>query len=162
EPVLRFLRWYPETFALTARDRFAVLAGLGHDPLLRELVLPLTLGATACLPPEEVSAVPGRLLDWIRAERITVLHLTPAMDRRPGPAAPGRRGGVPRPARRAAERQRAAGGAGRHRAHGARVRRCAGVRGRRRRRPGQPGAVRRADGRRTRRGAAPAGRRAPG
>src|SRR5205085_502332 len=49
EPVLRFLRWYPETFALTARDRFAVLAGLGHDPLLRELLLPLTFGATACL-----------------------------------------------------------------------------------------------------------------
>ena len=81
EPVLRFLRWYPETFALTARDRFAVLAGLGHDPLLRELLLPLTFGATACLPPEEVSVVPGRLLDWIRAERITVLHLTPAMAR---------------------------------------------------------------------------------
>ena len=81
EPVLRFLRWYTGTFKLTTRDRFAVLAGLGHDPLLRELLLPLMLGATACLPPDAVAAVPGRLLDWIRAEHITVLHLTPAVCR---------------------------------------------------------------------------------
>ena len=81
EPVLRFLRWYTGAFELTTRDRFAVLAGLGHDPLLRELLLPLMLGATACLPPDAVAAVPGRLLDWIRAEHITVLHLTPAVCR---------------------------------------------------------------------------------
>lgn len=81
EPVLRFLRWYADTFELTGQDRFSVLAGLGHDPLLRELLLPLTLGAVACLPPPDVRPVPTRLLDWLRAERVTVLHLTPAVAR---------------------------------------------------------------------------------
>ncbi|GIJ62222.1 condensation domain-containing protein [Virgisporangium aurantiacum] len=59
-------------------DRFVALAGPGHDPILRELVMPLVLGATVAVPDDATVADPRRLLAFIRERRVTVLQLTPA------------------------------------------------------------------------------------
>ncbi|MCA2227868.1 non-ribosomal peptide synthetase [Nonomuraea aurantiaca] len=80
-PVIHFLRWYSVEFGLGASDRFALLAGLSHDPLYRDVLVPLWTGATLCVPPPDVHATPALLLSWLSRERVTVLHLTPPLAR---------------------------------------------------------------------------------
>ncbi|MBX3470849.1 MAG: AMP-binding protein, partial [Planctomycetes bacterium] len=78
-PVLHFLAWQRARFALGPDDRVAVLSGLGHDPLLRDLFAPLTAGASARVPDPAVRRDPARLLAWLRAERVTIAHVTPGL-----------------------------------------------------------------------------------
>ncbi len=71
-----FLHWQRETFAIGTEDRVSQLIGLTFDPLLRDIFLPLTSGATLCIPDED------DLLDtigWIKREGITVVHTTPTL-----------------------------------------------------------------------------------
>ncbi|MCL5996213.1 MAG: amino acid adenylation domain-containing protein, partial [Chloroflexi bacterium] len=74
-----FLQWHNQTFAFTPSDRFSMLSGLGHDPLLRDVFTPLWVGATLCIPAEKDIETPGRLAAWMSEQRITVAHLMPAM-----------------------------------------------------------------------------------
>ncbi|MDX2000061.1 MAG: amino acid adenylation domain-containing protein [Thermoanaerobaculia bacterium] len=78
-PLSHFLPWLVERFGLTADDRFTMLSGLAHDPLQRDLFTPLWLGAALVAPDPRDLGVPGRLAGWLRRERLTVTHLTPAM-----------------------------------------------------------------------------------
>ncbi|QYC41621.1 Linear gramicidin synthase subunit D [Nonomuraea coxensis DSM 45129] len=78
-PLARFLDWYAAEFALTADDRFALLAGLAHDPLLRDVWTPLTLGATLHVPDQDRVRDPARLAAWLRERAVTVAHLTPQL-----------------------------------------------------------------------------------
>ncbi|MEU8395438.1 amino acid adenylation domain-containing protein [Nonomuraea sp. NPDC048892] len=78
-PLARFLTWYAAEFGLTADDRFALLAGLAHDPLLRDVFTPLTLGATLHVPDQERVRDPARLAAWLRERAVTVAHLTPQL-----------------------------------------------------------------------------------
>jgi acyl-CoA synthetase (AMP-forming)/AMP-acid ligase II len=78
-PLAHFLDWYVRTLDLTAGDRYALLAGLAHDPLLRDVFVPLCTGATLCVPPEAAIRSPRELRQWLVAERVTVLHLTPPL-----------------------------------------------------------------------------------
>nr|WP_229257047.1 non-ribosomal peptide synthetase [Duganella lactea] len=69
---------FAERHGLTAGDRFGLLSGLVHDPLLRDVFLPLALGATLCVPSElEMGAV--EVAPWLARSRLTVLNLTPSM-----------------------------------------------------------------------------------
>jgi amino acid adenylation domain-containing protein len=79
EPLATFFDWYTNRYALSPHDRFSVLAGLGHDPLLRETLLPLRLGATVCVPGEDVAGNPPALLEWLASSAVSVVHLTPAL-----------------------------------------------------------------------------------
>jgi surfactin family lipopeptide synthetase A len=78
-PLAHFLEWHTRTFGLTAADRFSMLSGLSHDPLLRDVFAPLWLGATLCIPDARRMTDPTYLRDWLRRERISVAHLTPAL-----------------------------------------------------------------------------------
>ncbi|SEH02583.1 amino acid adenylation domain-containing protein [Nonomuraea solani] len=78
-PLARFLSWYATEYDLTADDRFALLAGLAHDPLLRDVWTPLTLGATLHVPGQDRVRDPARLASWLRQKGITVAHLTPQL-----------------------------------------------------------------------------------
>jgi non-ribosomal peptide synthetase component F/aryl carrier-like protein len=69
---------HADALAVVPADRFAVLAGAAHDPLFRDLLLPLVVGATTSIPPDPAFGDPSRLWRWLVAERPTVLHLTPA------------------------------------------------------------------------------------
>ncbi|HEV3455242.1 MAG TPA: amino acid adenylation domain-containing protein, partial [Thermoanaerobaculia bacterium] len=63
---------------LAESDRFALLSGLGHDPLLRDLLTPLALGASLWAPAPGDLEQPERLVNWLAAREVTVMHLTPA------------------------------------------------------------------------------------
>ncbi|MEP6915117.1 MAG: amino acid adenylation domain-containing protein, partial [Acidobacteriota bacterium] len=78
-PVTHFLDWHVRTFGLVASDRFSMLSGLAHDPLLRDVFAPLWAGASVHIPDERAFDSGDRLAAWLRAERVTVAHLTPAM-----------------------------------------------------------------------------------
>ncbi len=78
-PVCHFFEWQQRAFNLTSDDRFSVLSGLAHDPLLRDVLLPLWIGASNYFPPEDFFGLPGKLYEWLQSSRITICHLTPSM-----------------------------------------------------------------------------------
>jgi len=77
-PLAHFVRWQRRTFRLTEHDRFTMLSGLAHDPLLRDILTPLTCGASVLVPGEQHLGG-SNLLEWMSTEGITVMHLTPSM-----------------------------------------------------------------------------------
>ena len=80
-PLTRFLLWYSDRFHIGPSDSTALLGGLSHDPLLRDAFLPLITGGTVCLPEQDWLRDPAKLVTWLAAERVTILHLTPQLGR---------------------------------------------------------------------------------
>jgi len=80
-PLSHFFRWYAGALAAAPADRFTMLGGLGHDPLLRDVFAPLTSGGTLHIPDPARIGEPGWLAAWFAGEGITATHLTPAMGR---------------------------------------------------------------------------------
>lgn len=78
-PLTAFLAWQAATFDLSAADRFALLGGLGHDPMLRDVLAPLSLGATLEIPDAAILTEPRSLARWVRAAGVTIAHLTPPL-----------------------------------------------------------------------------------
>jgi len=78
-PLAHFLEWHCRTFGLNQADRFSMLSGLAHDPLLRDIFTPLWLGATIGIPDPEAIGSPDLLAAWMRQMAITVAHLTPVL-----------------------------------------------------------------------------------
>ncbi|MEW5929506.1 MAG: amino acid adenylation domain-containing protein [Gemmatimonadota bacterium] len=78
-PLSHFVAWQREAFGLGEEDRFALLSGLAHDPLLRDVFTPLSLGATLCIPDPRRMGTPGYLARWLAEEAVGAVHLTPAM-----------------------------------------------------------------------------------
>jgi amino acid adenylation domain-containing protein len=74
-----FMPWQRQTFGLGGSDRYSMLSGLSHDPLQRDIFTSLWLGATLCIPAPEELYTPGRLAGWMKEQKISVAHLTPAM-----------------------------------------------------------------------------------
>jgi amino acid adenylation domain-containing protein len=79
KPLSHFLDWHVRQFGLNSSDRFSMLSGLAHDPLLRDILAPLWVGATLVIPDPGHILTPGRLAEWMEQQGITVAHLTPAM-----------------------------------------------------------------------------------
>ncbi len=79
KPLVHFLNWHCRTFGLNASDRFSMLSGLSHDPVLRDIFTPLWLGATLCIPKHEHTTDPDHLAAWMHEMKVTVAHITPAM-----------------------------------------------------------------------------------
>ncbi|MFE8944800.1 amino acid adenylation domain-containing protein [Streptomyces sp. NPDC007856] len=80
-PLAHFLHWYVSAHAIGPADRFAMLSGLGHDPLLRDVFTPLWTGATLCVPPAGLTRASRELREWLAVQRVTIAHVTPAMCR---------------------------------------------------------------------------------
>lgn len=78
-PITHFLPWQTEAFDLGETDRFCLLSGLAYNHLHRDVFTPLALGATLYVPPGEVARDPERLTKWLRANSISVMHLTPSL-----------------------------------------------------------------------------------
>jgi amino acid adenylation domain-containing protein len=76
-PLGHFLEWYTQEFALTSTDRFTLFSGLSHDPVFRDILTPLWVGGTLCIPDPDDHAL-GQVGSWMQANGITVSHLTPA------------------------------------------------------------------------------------
>jgi amino acid adenylation domain-containing protein/FkbH-like protein len=73
-----FINWQRDRFAVGPDDRSAQLTGLSFDVVLRDIFLPLTSGATLCLPQEDDLGA-DRVTAWLRRERITILHTVPSL-----------------------------------------------------------------------------------
>lgn len=74
-----FLAWQRETFNVQPTDRCAQLTALSFDVVMRDIFMPLTSGATLCLPEAMAILEPERLLAWLDAEAITLLHTVPSL-----------------------------------------------------------------------------------
>lgn len=49
-PLSHFFHWHTQTFGFSPDDRFSMLSGLSHDPLLRDIFTPLCVGASLHVP----------------------------------------------------------------------------------------------------------------
>jgi amino acid adenylation domain-containing protein len=74
-----FLNWQRQTFGINQKDRIAQLTGLSFDVVLRDIFLPLTSGATLCLPTPEDKLEPTKILGYLEREQISVLHTVPSL-----------------------------------------------------------------------------------
>lgn len=66
-------------FSVTPDDRVAQLIGLSFDPILRDVFLPLTRGASLCLPDKTDGLNLIEPLAWLQQARITILHTVPSL-----------------------------------------------------------------------------------
>lgn len=69
-----FLDWERQEFSIGPGDRCAQLTSLSFDVVLRDIFLPLTSGATLCLPQAAAD-----VLSWLEREQITLLHAVPTL-----------------------------------------------------------------------------------
>jgi non-ribosomal peptide synthetase component F len=76
--ISHFVCWERETFGIGPGDRVAQLTSLSFDPVLRDVFVPLSSGATVCLPDPEATRPPA-VIEWLNAERITVIHVVPSV-----------------------------------------------------------------------------------
>src|SRR5262249_19646786 len=80
-PLTHFVAWQAQTFDLTADDRFTQLSGLSHDPFLRDVFTPLSIGAALVIPEQSTVTSPEALTPWIAELQATFVHLTPPLGR---------------------------------------------------------------------------------
>ncbi|MBD2385061.1 non-ribosomal peptide synthetase/type I polyketide synthase [Cylindrospermum sp. FACHB-282] len=77
--IAHFIHWQRKTFEIKPDDRVAQLIGLSFDALLRDIFLPLTSGATLCLPDQDYIPGSPQILSWLEKEKISVFHTVPAV-----------------------------------------------------------------------------------
>jgi amino acid adenylation domain-containing protein len=80
-PLVHFIDWYARAFSVDAGCRFSMLSGLGHDPVLRDVFVPLSLGAELHIPPPASLLDPPKLYRWLLDTGVTHVHLTPQLGR---------------------------------------------------------------------------------
>jgi len=80
-PVAHFIQWYSNHYNITRQDCVSMLSGLAHDPLLRDIFVPLATGARIAIPAADWMLNPDALCDWLQQSKVTILHCTPAMAR---------------------------------------------------------------------------------
>ncbi len=78
-PLRHFTDFYIREFSPTDQDRFSMLSGIGHDPVLRDIFVPLSLGATLVIPDQGIITDHRRLFNWVQDEHITFMHATPQL-----------------------------------------------------------------------------------
>ncbi|ARU62659.1 hypothetical protein CBW65_18025 [Tumebacillus avium] len=74
-----FLAWQRSTFDIGPSDRVAQLIHLSFDAVLRDVFLPLTSGATLCLPDVTDDLGGDVILPWLERTGVTVLHTVPSV-----------------------------------------------------------------------------------
>jgi natural product biosynthesis luciferase-like monooxygenase protein/amino acid adenylation domain-containing protein len=74
-----FTPWMVERFGLRPSDRFSMFSALAHDPLQRDVFTPLVIGASIFIPHPEDWKLPGNALEWMQANEISIVNVTPAI-----------------------------------------------------------------------------------
>jgi amino acid adenylation domain-containing protein len=80
-PLVHFVRWYTKALRVDALSKVSMLSGLGHDPVLRDIFVPLSCGATVFILPTEDLVEPLKLFNWFSNSNITHAHATPQLAR---------------------------------------------------------------------------------
>lgn len=78
-PLARFMTTYRQRFRIGPGDVVALLAGIGHDPLLRDVFVPLAAGGAVQVPDATWIRDPDRLMDFLNATGVTIAHVTPQL-----------------------------------------------------------------------------------
>ena len=71
-----FINWQRDRFSISPGDRVSQLTNLAFDVVMRDVFLPLTSGATVCLPEDGDLLNP---LHWLAKQLISVAHTTPSL-----------------------------------------------------------------------------------
>lgn len=75
----RQVAWETSEFGIGADDVVAMLSGLMYDPCLRDILVPLAVGATLAIPGTSFGADGRGLSGWLHERRVTVWHTTPGL-----------------------------------------------------------------------------------
>lgn len=78
-PLVHFISFYEKTFLPQRGDRFSMFSGLSHDPLLRDIFVPLSIGGVVCIPENEFIKKQINIYEWMQASEISYLHATPQL-----------------------------------------------------------------------------------
>jgi len=76
-----FIHWESKEFNISSNVRIGMLTSFSFDASLRDVFVPLINGGVLCLPSQEVKENPAMLVEWLRKEKITLLHTIPGMFR---------------------------------------------------------------------------------
>jgi amino acid adenylation domain-containing protein len=82
----QFIGWWSGEFVAGPSARVAQWAASGYDASLVEIFGALVAGATVYQVPEKIRANPEKTVEWLAAERITVLQTVPSFAREVGRA----------------------------------------------------------------------------
>jgi amino acid adenylation domain-containing protein len=74
----QFIDWEISTFDLAPGCRVSQLTAPTFDAWLRDVFVPLCAGGTVCLPPARKNE-PDRLLAWLEASRVNLVHCVPSL-----------------------------------------------------------------------------------
>ncbi|MCG5216057.1 condensation domain-containing protein [Streptosporangium soli] len=78
----QFATWMAAEFRMRPGARVAQWAAPGYDAALCETFAALVGGATLCPVPDRIRANPEKVIDWLVAERITLLQTVPSFARK--------------------------------------------------------------------------------
>ncbi|WP_424989516.1 AMP-binding protein [Fluviibacterium sp. S390] len=81
QTVQRFVAWQAATLALDTPVVTMMMAGLAHDPTLRDVLLPLSHGGTVAVPTPCEMATPERLRALMATAQCNVVRFSPASAR---------------------------------------------------------------------------------
>ncbi|MBL0743085.1 non-ribosomal peptide synthetase [Chryseolinea lacunae] len=76
-----FIHWEVAEFGFSTNTRVSQLIPLYTDASLRDAFAPLLAGGTLCIPPDGIKSDAAKLLDWIEAAQINVIHTVPSVFR---------------------------------------------------------------------------------
>ncbi|MEM6887384.1 MAG: AMP-binding protein [Pseudomonadota bacterium] len=77
----RFLTWQMETLSLATPPTTVMMAGLAHDPTLRDVLLPLSHGGTVAIPTACEMSDPAALRQLVLQAGCNVVRLSPSSAR---------------------------------------------------------------------------------
>lgn len=74
----QYIEWQSRQFCIRAPERFAQWASFAYDACYREVFSTLCFGATLCLAPAAVRYNPRTLIDWLKADQVSIINVVPS------------------------------------------------------------------------------------
>lgn len=81
KPLAHFVDWYTSAYNIDSNDCVSMMSGLAHDPLLRDIFVPLAVGACIAIPDADWMLNPESLFGWFTENAVSITHVTPSMAR---------------------------------------------------------------------------------
>ncbi|MEK5408521.1 amino acid adenylation domain-containing protein [Paenibacillus sp. FSL W8-0439] len=80
ESLLHFVDWEIREFHITKEVKVSQFTSPCHNPLLRDVFVPLCAGGTICVPDsKEMILDSDRLMEWIEKTYVSLIHCTPSL-----------------------------------------------------------------------------------
>ena len=77
----QYIRWHKDIFGIGWEKRLAQWASITYDASYCKILGALCFGATVCMTTPARRYDPAALIDWVREERINLLHMVPSFSR---------------------------------------------------------------------------------